>query len=378
MHHRRRPARHLFLLTLMTVPAACHDPQPIQSDPAIYRCADDGICFVDSDARSIVGGYRLGRQEVKFEALYRPPTDAQSEGNPWCYRLQDAQGVRFSTTDGPACPAQWHAMQWDASDRPPFPQAADDRLDMVMALKVGLAAATIAPSQHEARWQLLAAINSFEQGVARAEFVDRGPSDHVIALPQDMSDKTKGAAGVAPDRRARNAFALPCPMEQKTGVHRVSHVPWPKAFTWGTSRAERIVREELEFRQEVDLYSKKVAKYVLFGPPTDMDHSAAVIRVYARPRGTTLPWTLFDEHTTTNHGTSPSHKSMVQYQACREFPITQGWFAWKGECPGQYNDDHVCNDDTAYQVWHAWGNWHAVSHCNDTQRLYRVSCEQPW
>lgn len=145
-----------------------------------------------------------------------------------------------------------------------------------------------------------------------------------------------------------------------------------------SSPREFVVRPDLEFRQELELFSKNTRRYLLLGEMTDMDHSAAHILVYARKASSQQAWYKFAETWTQNHGTPPTDPEMHVYATCRDLPITSGFFAWKGEYPGVWGGDHICNDDTRYQLWHAYGMWSEEVFCNRPFQSTRPTCDKPW
>lgn len=154
--------------------------------------------------------------------------------------------------------------------------------------------------------------------------------------------------------------------------------PFDGVLAKRASPQERVEHPSMEFRQVVELYSKKVRQYVLLGGQTDIDHSATHITICARPRGSTEAWSPFAEAWTRNHGTPAADASMEHYATCDDLPITRGHFAWKGECPGLWGQDHLCNDDTRYQLWHAYGMWSDTAYCPATFQGTRPSCDKPW
>ena len=68
---------------------------------------------------------------------------------------------------------------------------------------------------------------------------------------------------------------------------------------------------------------------------------------------------------------------MRVYASC-DFPVTKGYYAWLGECEGSWLTHHLCNDDTAYQIWHAYGNWSKGRRCLGKRRDHRPWCGIPW
>lgn len=151
-------------------------------------------------------------------------------------------------------------------------------------------------------------------------------------------------------------------------------------MTGRKSPGELIKDPAYEFQQTIELYARPILEWFFIGDETTMDHTATRIVVRRRPIGSPpeTPWELANRYDAPNHGAAPCDRGMQKYTTCAEFPITQGYYAWKGECPGDWLHDHFCNDDTAYQLWHAYGNWSDEPTCPRAGRVYRIFCRQMW
>lgn len=151
-------------------------------------------------------------------------------------------------------------------------------------------------------------------------------------------------------------------------------------MTGRKSPAALVKAPGFEFHQIIELYARPIKEYFIAGKETTMDHTATRTVVRRRPSGSPegTPWTVVGDYDAPNHGAGPNARGMGLYATCHELPITQGYYAWKGECPGDWFHDHFCNDDTAYQLWHAYGNWSDEPACPRAGRVYRIFCRQMW
>lgn len=113
-------------------------------------------------------------------------------------------------------------------------------------------------------------------------------------------------------------------------------------------------------------------------PNRGAEHSASGIVVKYRGFETQYQWTSFLDRKTRNHGTQAGAMDMSLYALCDMYPHTIGFYAWKGECQGKWGLDHVCNDDTVLQLYHAAGNWSGGSHCPITHRKLAPYCDALW
>ena len=141
---------------------------------------------------------------------------------------------------------------------------------------------------------------------------------------------------------------------------------------------KRIDNFNLEYRQEMELWSQNIKIFFFFGGNAKEHHTGTKTRFYLRKINSEEPWHYIGSQSYGNHGAKPDEEDMQRYTTCY-LPVTQGWIAFGGECDGLWGIGHLCNDDTAHQIWHGHGNWNnGEHHCIGKKRLYRPWCQQPW
>ena len=324
--------------------------------------------------------YAHGQQRLDMRVVRAAATEA--EGVAPCVRLEDATGfVVVSSGVAEACPQGFFASQTPRPD-------ASAQTDVVAFRARNAAVEQMLAAAREARqsgasgglWRH--ALAHLELFVTPADVAVRPSALGEAATPLSISAAVKRWPSVAERLTQSMAYsATNAGQAQSNAAAPAPHAFFGPIGDWVAGRStprERVEHEGLEFRQEVGLYAKKVHKYLFFGEVGDMDHTGAHLVVFARPRGSQEDWHKFAETWTQNHGTPPTHPSMQLYETCVDLPVTAGWFAWKGECPGKWGDDHLCNDDTRYQLWHAHGQWDDEVACANTYQAMRPTCRKPW
>lgn len=123
------------------------------SDPRVFRCEKDGLCIITDKVgtRSLIGGFRRGNEEMKFEVLHRPVADPDQEQ--WCKRLQDTLGERMYSNDGPGCPEGWSNTSYLGPEHHTI-QEPNDRWEMVHGILQEMAAQR-APVGREEAWGII-------------------------------------------------------------------------------------------------------------------------------------------------------------------------------------------------------------------------------
>lgn len=324
--------------------------------------------------------YAQGQQRLDLRLVRAAATEAGSVAP--CVRLEDATGfVVVSSGVAEACPQGFFASQASQRGAAAQKDVASFR-QRNAAVKQMLAAAREARQDGASDELWRHALAHLELFVTPADVAVRPAALGEVPAPLGFSAAVKRGPSLA----ARLTQSMASPAGDTRRAQSNAAAPAPHAFfgpigDWVAGRStprERVEHEGLEFRQEVGLYAKKVHKYLFFGEVGDMDHTGAHLVVFARPRGSQEDWHKFAETWTQNHGTPPTHPSMELYETCVDLPVTAGWFAWKGECPGKWGDDHLCNDDTRYQLWHAHGQWDDEVACANTYQAMRPTCRKPW
>lgn len=149
-----RRQRNLARCVVLAALPACQVSFAHSSDPGVFRCETNGLCVRPDKlgGHSIVGGFRRGDEEIKFEMLYRPTTNPELPD--WCQRLQDSHGQRIYTDDGPACPTNWATGSWDGNPLPNDVQKPTDRFVMLQQMLAKLKTGR-APEGRQDAWDRL-------------------------------------------------------------------------------------------------------------------------------------------------------------------------------------------------------------------------------
>lgn len=370
-------AKVCFVATLLTACGAQDGlSRATDAEDDQRRAAKFTVPVADADALHL--HYTQGKQRLDMRVLRAAASEAENIAP--CVRLEDATGFAvISSGVAEACPQNFLASQGHGRGAVTRDDAVHF-LERNVALEQMLAAARKArPSgADEQLWRH--ALAHLELFVTPADVAVRPAALSEVSAPRNLSSAVKQVPSAA--ARLTQSIALSAAGAQQTEAATPAvHAFFGPIGDWaagGFTPRERVQIEDLEFRQEVGLYAKKVRKYLFFGEVGDMDHTGAHLVVFARPRGSQDAWQKFAETWTQNHGTPPTHPSMELYETCVDLPVTTGWFAWKGECPGKWGDDHLCNDDTRYQLWHAHGQWDDEVACANTYQAMRPTCRKPW
>lgn len=349
-----------------------------QPEDGQRRAAKLTVPVANADALHLQ--YTQAEQRLDMRVVRAAATEAGNMAP--CVRLEDATGfVVVSSGVAEACPQGFFASRAPKQDAAEQKDVAAFR-QRNAAVEQMLAAAREARQDNASDELWRHALAHLELFVTPADVAVRPAALGEVATPRSFSSAVKQGPSVA----ARLTQGMASPAGDARQAHFNAPAAAPHAFLgpigdWvagGSTPRERVEHDGLEFRQEVGLYAKKVRKYLLLGEVGDMDHTGAHLVVFARPRGSQAAWHKFAETWTQNHGTPPTHPSMELYETCVDLPVTAGWFAWKGECPGKWGDDHLCNDDTRYQLWHAHGQWDDKIACANTYQAMRPTCRKPW
>lgn len=154
---KHRPSRRQWLLAryvFFAALSACQAPLSHSSDPSVFRCESDGLCLITDKvgAGSLIGGFRRGNEEMKFEFLHRPVPDP--EHPEWCQRLQDTLGERMYSNDAPGCPENWSNGSWNGPGHGTI-QEPRDRFAMIKVMIEQLKAGRAPAGREEAYSRLL-------------------------------------------------------------------------------------------------------------------------------------------------------------------------------------------------------------------------------
>jgi hypothetical protein len=110
-----------------------------------------------------------------------------------------------------------------------------------------------------------------------------------------------------------------------------------------------------EFRQVLHVYRKPAEHAGL--RMEGNHHTATRSEVLRRKLGSDAAWNLFMTYDFCNHGTCPEAENIQEYLVCDDTPATSEHFAVGGECSGGWLVEHLCNDDSAYQMNLAYGRF---------------------
>ncbi len=357
----------ICLFAACLLPACGADDAKLQTR-AGYRCEQDGLCFTSQASDLFAGAYRKGDLEIEFDVAYRPAfINTIKHGSSYCDRLLLESQHRWLFNDNSNCPRAWHEMSSNAFTT--------ERYDAF-------------PLYEKLVHEMKAAVD--------AHPIPHGLSDHW----SELNDMLK----IATDRRAPNfsddvehisssepsdagrlvVYGENDAVNIEPGDTLDGQTSQGLSFSSSSGGGDKITpsyREAApgrEFRQEIELWSQKTLMFLFFGPETHDDHTGTRSHVYFRRIGSDEPWSPYDTVTAGNHGSRPGQDRMKHYTTCRDLPVTRDFFAAGGECEGGWAIEHLCNDDAAYQIWHANGNWNGGHHCLGKRRTNRPWCGNPW
>ncbi|RYF49904.1 MAG: hypothetical protein EOO38_06885 [Cytophagaceae bacterium] len=145
---------------------------------------------------------------------------------------------------------------------------------------------------------------------------------------------------------------------------------------------EKTVDPSREYRQQLEIWAQP---FSFAGITSGSEHSAVYALVQWRPIDSEQPWQYLREWHTHNHGARAGEGLMRLKRTCLldSMPVTKGYYIINGECDGSWLQDHVCNDDTAYQIRSAYGIWTDINDlgegiCRGRRRFNPPNCSVPW
>jgi hypothetical protein len=278
----------------------------------------------------------------------------------------------FIDVSAPGKPQEWKHPRWDGANEIYGKQDLTERNQMVMEMFAPL---WDMPPEKRAKgaWrELWITADQFNPDGEHAKEIKR-----LESLPKTEEER-RDMFGDGNEHYIELPFL---PKDKRMVIdHPAMYRDVPEWMPFQYEPQERHYDANKEFRQEIELFEKPVQQYIFFGADTPMQHTAARIHLYSRPIDSP-PETPFGYETSTdthNHGAGPRNEKMRSYTVCRGLPVTKGYYAWKGECPGRWGREHLCNDDTALQVFNAYGGYNEPAYCHNMFRGFSVVCRKPW
>lgn len=390
---------------------ACGDEPYAATDQG---SGEDHFILESFGKRSLRATLREDGHEVFIEALYRPYRGIKPDVDPYCVRVVDKETDVFLFKHNNMCPAGWdkyrgtkegvadlddvkrrNAMMQrlyaalKSADTPPKRGKAKEESEFLLLdtlERIGAAD----PGNYDASKRVLpspslqialdganAQGEVFLEEEAGAESDPTGPNDEAApgvtpiddadddVLDEENADEPLYEQPSASSARAAQRGTFSLFSKGSEGIPRTS----PTQYVRVPGR---------ECRQRLWLFSQPTKSMLKWGWNTRKHHSATIIHVECRAEGSNDPFVLEAKTVTANHGAAAGRGNMREYAFCWNFPVTVGYYIWKGECEGRWGTHHLCNDDTAYQVYNAFGEWNGGRRCLGKRRDHRPWCDKPW
>ena len=381
----KRQESRLFMFSRMAIGILClsglscgvdvgHDSP---DDLKKFRCSTEGLCITNDSKKLYSGGYRKGKLEIEFDVAYRPSfVTSLNGGSAYCRRMLWGMEHQYMLCDNSNCPKAWH----EGPKKHPSDEAFFTGYMSFLSNFKDFVLAAPAPNGQQTQWEQ---VQLMAKGSVPREAPDRyGAVGEGIPYPA-------GAVGDAERLFVYGALSgnSLADSDERKDTELSPSGRSPSFLSSSSSRRKshdsvvpsvRKIMPGYEFKQTLELWSQPTKSMLIFGWNTRKHHTGSKSYVYFRRLHSKDEWKQLDVIDTGNHGAFPNEENMQHYATCTDTPTTQGWFAYGGECEGGWAIEHLCNDDTAYQIYHAYGNWNGGKHCLGKRRFYRPWCGKPW
>jgi hypothetical protein len=331
------------------------------------RCEQEGLCLTEETQESLQGAYRRGEREVQFDVISRPHfLGVLNRGNKFCSRIIWDGNHPFFMRDNGNCPQSWLKMPaviFSPDDNAAYHAMMHDLLLEAQSRQFS--------AKNPQVWQEIVRDLREIQSDRKIKPV---PKNVVIENGGAESDKINRMV-LSP---AHGDISYPPKLQKDKRSPGTASQALSSGGKTPALRSARFAHSGLEFTQVIELHSQPTKSFLFFGWHTDSDHSATRTHVYYRGLDSNAQWVLLQTYSSGNHGAGPFEDDMRLYEICDNLPVTKEYFSVGGECEGGWAVEHLCNDDTAYQVWHAYGAWNGGNHCLRKRRLHRPGCNKPW
>ena len=387
----------LFLFLLL---ASCgyRKVDTLQFGSDTFRCTEDGLCLHATGDKSLQVGFRCGAAEIRVDVL-DAQTQLKSSPQNFAVRVIDQHLNPLMLSDNGRMPKSWDVRHQDShfvKNYAEFCIEAPMREDLIAKMAASLKKRGGARDiQRQEAYELaLQIIEDMEEVNAklRSGTTDttlerwkkpKAPETGMLLLPRESPALINFNYGMH-DLHEALALASLTSVGRDDFAHReLQQQLQPNVsgqmLDGDTRDMSELVHINLtEFHQTVHLWKKLAPAIMRIFPFEGAEHSATVIDLQSRSALTGYAWLSTAAVRTRNHGTEAEAATMQHYATCDMYPTTFGHYAWKGECAGRWGFHHLCNDDTALQLYHAAGNWTGGRHCPLTHRKHAPYCDAVW